>query len=90
MTKVVYKYELGRQPVQVLLLPRGVQALSVAEQNFEWFLWALVDPTQTLVKTQVLCLGTGHEAPEDIEKFYHVSTFQEGRFVWHFFLQTQD
>lgn len=42
--KRVYKYPVEIADVQTILLPIGVQILSVQEQNGKAYLWAIVNP----------------------------------------------
>ncbi len=82
---VVWKFPIIFIAEQEILLPLGIQILSVQFQR-EFCMWGVVDPKEerrTLRKLYVV--GTGNELPTgNIE---HIGTVQLDSYVWHFFIE---
>lgn len=87
MTQKVFKYPLQPVERQAVMLHVGSKPLHIARQDDSWFLWALVDPTAKAAQVEVLCLGTGSLAPEDIDRFDYLTTMESPPFMWHFFIK---
>ena len=86
--KTVYKYGVGLQPTpQEVTLPEGARMLCVQMQHDTPQVWALVDPYANPVPCEFLWLGTGHPAPDNMERYSYVGTVQlrSGAFVFHLF-----
>lgn len=83
----IYKYHLP-QPGQYAVLDYhwGARPKLVALQNGSPCLWAEVHKDSTSRKAQVLCVGTGWDAPDDLE---YLGTVLDGDFVWHFYIQPE-
>jgi hypothetical protein len=59
--KRVYKYHIEITDEQVINMPTNAQILTVQEQNNEAFIWALVNPNESLYPYRFRLAGTGHE-----------------------------
>ena len=67
--RTVYKYPLIVHEEQELMLPKGAQILSVANQNDSLVLYALVDAEKTEREAYTIYIrGTGHP-------MYHLGVF---------------
>lgn len=85
--KVIYKYSLLVKDTQELSLPIGAKILTVQLQFGTPFLWAIVDPDETLMeKRTIQIIGTGH-FKQDNEIGKYISTFQlyDGEMIFHVF-----
>ena len=84
---VIYKYDFPLQDVVDLLLPVGSKILKIEPQNNKPKYWLLrpVDDTNSRVEVRRFRVyGTGHYI-EDIERLTHITSFQDGDFIWHIF-----
>jgi hypothetical protein len=89
MAHSVWKYELDNlgRPTH-LAVPALAELLDVQQQKGQWVVWALVDPHAPLHEITIERFGTGFDIPDTLrpsERRDHISTVQEGPFVWHFF-----
>lgn len=86
-TQRVYKYKL--QPNAQINLPKNAKVLTVAVQNEEVFLWALVNPEEQEGEIRTfLSFGTGHDIPIDIQIDFIGTVFFKDGMVFHVFEQT--
>lgn len=88
--KTIWKYPLEIVNSQTLEVPQGCKFLSVAEQNGALVLYALVDPSAKLEKTEVLIRGTGHPIDEGkllSNEFIGSVVSAGGMLVWHVFVE---
>jgi len=71
---VIYKYPL---PVHVdaISMPKSAIVLCVQVQNGEPYIWALVDPSESVVLRRFLTLGTGIPVHEEVAARY-IGTYQ--------------
>lgn len=83
--RTIYKYPLGITDEFWLSLPKDAEILHIGVQEGMPMLWAIVDPEAVWDSRRLLVVGTGHLLPDGASKLTHVSTFQEGPFVWHVF-----
>lgn len=84
--KAIWKYNLAIQDNQILTMPHDAQILSVANQNGNLCLWAMVDPEANPVKRCIEIIGTGNPINTDIgtdREF--IGTVVINPFVWHVF-----
>lgn len=83
----VFKYRIPIGDYVELKLPKGAKILSVAAQNDEPFLWALVNPNMPWETRLFRFAGTGHPITEPPERLQFISTFQmrHGSLIFHFF-----
>lgn len=86
--KQVFKYFLPLGGECTLQLPRGAQVLSAKEQNGQLCLWALVDPSETIMYDRFFSvLGTGIPHFNTMVDFHHIDTIMMmgGQLVLHVF-----
>lgn len=82
--KTVWKFPLPWDDNFSMALPDGAEILTFQVQYGEPTIWALVDPSATMVKRHFSVVGTGHEK-ENITKEGYIGTVQSGKYVWHLF-----
>lgn len=77
----VYKYSLREDYKQ---LPKGFKILHVGQQHGEFYVWALVDPSQPMVAA-LRIVGTGHDIDQGDTKgkFWGTHLFYAGDIVLH-------
>jgi hypothetical protein len=83
----VYKYKLSRNQATLVELPLGAEALTIAVQCGDIYLWALVDPTQPNETRTFEVYGTGHNMPNYTRKFINTFFVNNGEYVFHAFEQ---
>jgi len=82
--KKIYKYDVAIVECQLIPMPLGAKILSIALQNGEVKIWAMVNPEEgVLVPRHILLVGTGQRVEDDAQTF--LGTVNMGAFVWHFF-----
>jgi hypothetical protein len=83
MMKTVFKYDLDSE----IEMPEGAEILSLQCQRDKPCIWALVNPSEKMVKRYFLIQGTGHPVPQDgellKEKFVGTILVQHGSLVFH-------
>jgi hypothetical protein len=84
---VIYKYPLEITDTQLIAMPAGAEAISVAEVRGQLVLYALVNPERKLRPYPVLVYGTGGPV-EHADEYRFVGTVvtRGGQFVWHVFV----
>jgi len=84
----IYKYPLRIDDHFEVLLPDGIKPLTVQMQGETPCLWALVDPSATMVRRAIWCRGTGHNA-DGLAANEYIGTVQldGGALIFHFFLK---
>lgn len=81
----IYKYPLELKERQIIEL-NSYQILSVGEQNGKLVAYAPHMEYLSHDLAEVIILGTGQDAPDDIDKFQFIQTvFSKNGFVWHVF-----
>lgn len=83
---VIWKFELAITDMQEVTMPDGAELLSVANQNGNLCLWAIVDPSKERRRRYIEIIGTGNPMPTDMgvdRKF--IGTAVVNPFVWHVF-----
>lgn len=84
MPRTIWKYTL--EPRCAIAMPQGAQLLSVAEQNGDICLWALVDPQATQQTRYFAGFGTGHPIPDAADLTFVGSVLMTGgSMVFHIF-----
>lgn len=85
-TTVIYKYPVQIDDEFALELPDGAQVLTVAMQNGEPWLWAMVKTGSPAKTRWFRIIGTGNPI-DDAAQLAFVGTFQMrgGTMVWHLF-----
>lgn len=86
--RTVWKYQLELNHWQTIDIPRDAKILSVHMQEGTPCIWALVNPDNEKVKTEIHMLGTGLPITENIDKTTFLGTVltYDHKFVWHFFV----
>lgn len=79
----IYKYQFEIKDRVSIEMPKEAQILSVQIQHDIPCLWALINPKNQVHKYNYRIFGTGN--PFDLVGAKHISTFQQGIFVWHMF-----
>lgn len=84
----VWKFELGVDDKQTIMMPQGAQLLSIHEQYGRLCMWALVESDAIKVPREILILGTGHPA-KDLTNYDYVGTavMCGSSLVWHVWLK---
>lgn len=83
---VIWKFELKLTGMQEVRMPEGAELLSVANQNGNLCLWAMVDHRKKRQFRFIEIIGTGNLIPMDMgvdRKFIGTAVFDT--FVWHVF-----
>lgn len=91
-TKVIYKYQLSRfTSNSFLALPLQAEVLSVALQDENFVLWALVDMHQQVTELRLFSVvGTGWELSSDLYSGgKYIGRIDESPYVWHVFEVTK-
>ena len=83
MNRVIWKYTLS--PAILIKIPKGAQLLSVAEQNNNICMWALVDPNADLEVREFHIFGTGHDITIKNLDFVGTALLDNGSLVSHVF-----
>ena len=86
--KTIWKYPLSEKCS--FAMPQGAKILTVARQNDESCLWALVDSEAPLCRRTFVMLGTGHEILENNLTFLGSVQYIEGAIVMHVFEKNED
>lgn len=79
-----YKIDIFKSPLSV---PIGWHPVSAGMQGEDFVVWAIVDPTQQLVKKRVAIIGTGWDIDESMTDMAFLNTIQKDGFVWHVFAE---
>lgn len=88
--RTIYKYPFpiaGIGSIKVEM-PRGAQILDVQKQGEKFYLWALIDTDEVVMKPQgFTIIGTGQEIDKNATQYWikYWKTIQDGAFVWHIF-----
>lgn len=85
--KTIWKYTLAAAGWQVVNMPAEAQILSVAEQNGEIVLYALVDPSKAPEQREVWTVGTGRPVPDAALQATFIGTvkLEGGLLMFHVF-----
>lgn len=85
--RIVYKYPIGLNRLNVLEIPEGAQFLHVAMQRDTPTLWFMVDPQAVDEKRTFVVVGTGEGIHSRADSLTHLGTVltSDGEFVWHIF-----
>jgi len=83
LTPRIFKYTLEITSDQTVQMPQDAQILSVANQNGNLCLWAMVDIDCPPHPRHIEIIGTGLPVPDSQRLF--IGTAVIGQFVWHVF-----
>ena len=83
---VIWKYELEIADMQEVTMPDGAELLSVANQDGNLCLWAMVDPSKEKRRRYIEIIGTGNPIFTDmgVDREF-IGTAVVNPFVWHVF-----
>ena len=88
--KTIWKYPLKIMDQQLIGMPKGAEVLSVIAQGDTPTLYALVDPSESIIPRQVRIYGTGNPFREtDGSGFVGTVTTNGGSLVWHVFVRME-
>lgn len=82
----IWKFELTKERTQLVKMPLKSEIMDIQMQNNKLVMWALVDQTTDEIEVKINMYGTGWETRENTSKDEYLSTVQDGKFVWHFFM----
>lgn len=82
---VIWKFELEITDLQGVTMPDGAELLSVANQNGNLCLWAMVDPLKEKRRRYIEIIGTGNPMPMVGVDRKFIGTAVVDPFVWHVF-----
>lgn len=85
MSKVVWKYSVGRTDRFTLILPHEAQVLGVQMQGDEPCLWALVDPAAPAEPRTFCLVSTGEAIGAEVLAYVGTFHLHGGRTVLHLF-----
>jgi hypothetical protein len=82
--KTIHKFGISRRGISKISVPKNAYRLTADMQGQNIFIWMLIDCETTDREIQeYIVLATGEAV--SIEALDHVSTIQEGPYVWHVF-----
>jgi hypothetical protein len=87
-TMVIYKYELRVTDVQIISMPKGARVLHVGNQHEHLCVWAVVDPSQPMIRRGFAVFGTGQlGVPQETDDVKYIGSVQMrgGALVRHVF-----
>ena len=82
----IWKFELTKERTQLVKMPEKSEIMDIQMQNGKPVMWALVNPESKNIEVKINMYGTGWETRENTSKDEYLSTVQDGKFVWHFFM----
>jgi hypothetical protein len=82
----IWKYQFDIDDTVIIDMPRDARIISLQMQNHLPALWAVVTPSNPVVRRVILIRGTGHPMGEALNR-PHIGTFQldGGLLVFHAF-----
>lgn len=86
---MIWKWPLESLEDQIIMVPVGTKIISAQIQDSRICVWGMFDKKQAknLKKTQVLIVGTGTGAEENLPPIYRfIDTVQHNGFVFHVFV----
>ena len=86
-TRVVWKFPLVVDDVQIIEMPANAEILCVQMQGDVPCLWARVESSRPTEPRKILIAGTGHEREDLWGLAHYIGTFQVygGKLVFHVF-----
>jgi len=94
--KTVWKKQLQAVTIQEVEVPVGAKMLTVDEQYNEIMVWFLCDDDVELEKREIIVVGTGINAPNNMEDYTYIGSAillgpplhdpnTQGQYVFHVF-----
>lgn len=89
MSKSIWKFPLEVTNEQVVPMPAGAKVLTVATQEGQPCVWALVDTAAPKPPRKFRIVVTGHTINFNLDQFNFMGTFQlhGGALVFHVFME---
>jgi hypothetical protein len=85
MAKEIWKYPFQTDRDEIVM-PLGAKIITAGMQGDDFFVWAIVDPAQTLRATRRIAMfGTGHPMTEEDAAGRFINTIFFGPLVFHVF-----
>ena len=81
---VIWKFELKITGMQEVYMPEGAELLSVASQNGNLCLWAMVNPSKEHRCRCIEIIGTGNPVQTEVCRKF-IGTAVVSPWVWHVF-----
>lgn len=83
--KTIYKYPIEITDYQEIGMPVNAKVIHAGlDGKGTPCVWAMVDNKNATESVPVLVVGTGNPIPQSARR--HVSSFNQGPFVWHIFI----
>ena len=82
----IWKFELEKERTQLVKMPEKSEIMDIQMQKGKPVMWALVDTTTDEIEVKINMYGTGWETHENVLKDEYLATVQDGKLVWHFFM----
>jgi hypothetical protein len=88
----IYKFALQEAGWQIISIRSGARVISVAEQNNQIVLYAILDTNAPTVFRKVSVVGTGHTLSEEVASWQSVGTVKlhGGTLMFHVFVSDED
>jgi hypothetical protein len=87
--RVIYKYPLELQGLNIIEMPKGAEILSIQEQLATITIWAILNPDEeTKEKRFFEIYGTGQPFPVNRNYNWLATCVMKTGFVWHVFETT--
>ena len=83
----IFKYQLEITDYQTIEVKSPAVLLSVAEQNNQIVMYAIVDDLEYGIPVDVMIIGTGRPIKDDVENYKFLGTVKlaNGRLMFHVF-----
>lgn len=83
--KTIYKYQIKVQDNMVIEMPKNAEVLTLQTQNFDPFIWVLVDTANPTEQRHFRLVGTGHSMNNESVKYIGTFQMRGGAIVFHLF-----
>lgn len=91
--RLIWKFPVFKDgeitPRSRIQMPKGAEILSIQLQDGAIKVWAMVNPDAELISRWFHVVGTGHEIDFAWKNYKFIGTVQQGRYVWHFWLEDE-
>jgi 3-polyprenyl-4-hydroxybenzoate decarboxylase len=82
----IWKIQLKKERTQLVKMPQISEIMDIQMQGGNPVMWFLTNPESKEIEVKINMYGTGWETHERASKDEYLSTVQDGKFVWHFFM----
>jgi len=83
--KTIYKYQIPIEDSFIIDLPAKAQILSVQMQGNRPFIWAMVNPNNSIEEFKFRLYGTGHPIKDMAVQYIGTFQMMQGSLVYHLF-----